>query len=830
MIALAWRTARARKAALAGSFIALALGVALLAAMALTLASTVGATGQPRWYTRPDVVVAGTNVISVARGSGDNRETQTVRPAHARAIPPVLARQLSALNAQMTVDYAASATAAGAPGGTLHPWSAAALHDYAWAAGGPPADAGQIVLTAPSRYRPGDGVTVQTVAGPRRFTVSGVIRTTAPAALYATDKVAASLARGRIGAVALTARPGEVVASLAGQARAASQGQAVQVLTGDQRGFAEPNPDGDLLAAAVALLGATSGLAGFVSAFVVAGTFAYAVAARRREFGLLRAAGAKPRQVRLLVLGEAVMVGLLGSLAGGALGAVAAGPFARWLGRTGLAPASFTAHFILWPVAAAFGAGMLIALAGAWIAARRAARVRPAEALREAAVDRKTMPVIRWLAGLASLGGAVPVLAATAGSHSSSAAALFLPDAMLLTLGFAMLAPVLIPPLVRLLTLPLAAARGATGMLASRSAVAAVRRTAATAAPVLLTVGIAGSVLAATDTLNRTQQGAAADRITAPAMAVPSPGTPGLADSTVAAIRSAPGVAAAVPASDTPVYVNSGGSPEQWSGRYIDGPQASRVLRLPVRAGDLAQLTGTGTVAVPAGRWRLGQTADIWLDDSVQVRLRVVAVFAGQLDLDQTVLLPWALRNAHTAAPVASAVYLVPGRGWRPGAAVRAAAAGGGTVIKTSGYISAADAQQAHLNDMALIAVLGTALAYTGIAIANTLMMAIADRRRELATLRLTGATYGQVLRIIGAEACLVTGIGVAMAAAVTAVTMATLRHMLSGLAPSVDLVIPWRTAGGIALACLLVALLASLIPAALTLRRRPAALAAIPQ
>jgi putative ABC transport system permease protein len=38
--------------------------------------------------------------------------------------------------------------------------------------------------------------------------------------------------------------------------------------------------------------------------------------------------------------------------------------------------------------------------------------------------------------------------------------------------------------------------------------------------------------------------------------------------------------------------------------------------------------------------------------------------------------------------------------------------------------------------------------------------------------------------------------------------------------------VIPWPAIGGIALACLLIALLSSLIPAAVVLRRRPAALA----
>src|SRR5215470_786948 len=489
MIGLAWHTARARPARLAGSFVALALGVALLAAMALTLASTVGAARYPRWFARPDVVVAGADTVSVTSGSGEDRETESVTTAQARAVPPALAARLSQLRAAAVLDYAGYGSARGAPGGTVHPWAAAAMHDYGWVSGGPPARPGQIVLTAPAGRAPGTKIVLQTAGGPRRFTVSGVIRTGAPAAFYATGAVAAQLAGGRIDAVALTGPPGEPVAALAAQVRAAARGQPVRVLTGDRRRDAEPDPDGDLFAVSASLLGTTSGLAGFVSVFVVASTFAYAVAARRREFGLLRAAGATPRQVRRLVLGEALAVGVTASAAGGALGAVIAPPFAHWLARVGFAPPDFTAHIIVWPVAAAFGIGLVIALLGAWLAARRAGRVRPAEALREAAVDRRPMTLSRWALGVAALGGSAALAGILATAHSADAASLILLVAMLLVLGGAMLAPVLIPPLVWLLTMPLAARPGATGMLARGSAVTAVRRTAATVAPILLTVG-----------------------------------------------------------------------------------------------------------------------------------------------------------------------------------------------------------------------------------------------------------------------------------------------------------------------------------------------------
>ena len=73
-------------------------------------------------------------------------------------------------------------------------------------------------------------------------------------------------------------------------------------------------------------------------------------------------------------------------------------------------------------------------------------------------------------------------------------------------------------------------------------------------------------------------------------------------------------------------------------------------------------------------------------------------------------------------------------------------------------------------------------------------------------------------------------GIGTLLAAAVTAATVTGLRHGLMGLAPSVRVVIPWLPLAGIALACLAIALAASLVPAALVLRRRPAELAAVPE
>jgi len=114
-------------------------------------------------------------------------------------------------------------------------------------------------------------------------------------------------------------------------------------------------------------------------------------------------------------------------------------------------------------------------------------------------------------------------------------------------------------------------------------------------------------------------------------------------------------------------------------------------------------------------------------------------------------------------------------------------------VTRTTGYLSASDSQYNRLNQMVLLAVLGMALVYTGIAIANTLVMATGSRTRELATLRLSGATPTQVLTMIGTEACLVAGIGALLTAGVTAVTVAGVHAGLASLAPPSS----WSSPGG---------------------------------
>lgn len=62
----------------------------------------------------------------------------------------------------------------------------------------------------------------------------------------------------------------------------------------------------------------------------------------------------------------------------------------------------------------------------------------------------------------------------------------------------ALFAPLLVPPLIRLLTRPVPLAGGAVGLLARQNALTAVRRTVSMATPMFLVIGLMGTVVGST--------------------------------------------------------------------------------------------------------------------------------------------------------------------------------------------------------------------------------------------------------------------------------------------------------------------------------------------
>lgn len=596
-------------------------------------------------------------------------------------------------------------------------------------------------------------------------------------------------------------------------------GDRAQVLTGDGRRRADPGHEDDTreLTGLNALLGTAGGVAAFVSVFVVASVFAFSVALRRREFGLLRTAGATPAQVRRLLLAEAAVLGVTASAAGCALGALAAPPMARALVARELAPAWFpgaAGTSAGWPYHAAFWTGLCVALAGAAAAAHRAGRTGPTAVLREADVDRDVLPPGRALLGAGLLAAGLGLLVWT---YATEPEALLkrktyttLP--MLLIGGAALLAPLLVRPVARLLPVP---GGGAVGLLVRSNAAAAVRRTSAVAAPVLVTVALAGTLFGASESVARAKETEARERT----------------------------AAASAEAGPTSLFVRDGAEAVvKYRARAVADPAAFADLatRLPVVAGDLRDLDDRSIVVNEEfERRRVGEEVEVWrADGSGPVRLRVAAVLArGTGDngpyvtraqapdtapgpMERSSAAPTRLKEGGSApdrlregssAPDRLAPGSAPDRLVQGGSAPDRLAPGSVPDRLERGEASR-PVNRAARTGLRLLLVL--TLLYTVIALASTLLMATSVRGGELASLRLAGATRAQALRAVTGEALLAVAVGTVLGLAVTAAVLGALGAALGALSAPVTLALPWAETGAAAAVCAFVAVAASALPA----------------
>jgi putative ABC transport system permease protein len=109
--------------------------------------------------------------------------------------------------------------------------------------------------------------------------------------------------------------------------------------------------------------------------------------------------------------------------------------------------------------------------------------------------------------------------------------------------------------------------------------------------------------------------------------------------------------------------------------------------------------------------------------------------------------------------------------------------------------------------------------AFTSIAVVNTLTMIALQRGRELALLRLVGATARQVVAMTRWEAGLITAVGIGLGIAISLATLIPFSEALTGQGtPSV----PLDQAAAVLGITAALGLLAAQLPARLALRRRP--------
>ncbi|AUG78193.1 hypothetical protein CFP65_3397 [Kitasatospora sp. MMS16-BH015] len=811
MLNIALATLRTRWVSFAGAFIALALGTGMIAMMALTLAATIGTPhdGPQRFATAQTVVVP-----------ADPRGDPAKLPAQLSADLVTRAAAAGQVTEDRSFDVLLQDTGLAVPPTVGHGWSAAAFTPYHLTAGRAPAAADEIVVGGAPADLVGRHLKVATDRSRGEYTVVGVTdQVWFEDALFFTDRQAAKLSPP-VNALVSTASEDSVRKAV---------GDGPLVLSGDDRRNADPDPSGgaDALTNAQAMAGTTTVIAASVAVFIVIATFAFVVDQRRRELALFRLVGATPKQVRQMVVAESALIGLGAALVGCVLGSIASGRLNTWMIDNGVAPRWFEIGLNPIALLIAFLIGTGAALAGAGSVALRASRVRPVEALRDAAASTKSMTPMRWVLGLGLLVAAV----ITGWSISSTSAVSAVNPRkygmvpLLYTGAFALLAPVILRPIARLATWPLSKI-GAGPLIVRQNTLNSRRRTAATVAPVVVAVGLVATMLCVQTAGDRTKVDQARQQTHADYVVTPKGGKQ-LAPETVAALAAVPGAEVTTVAPMRIYIANTDGQVlDSLTGQAVAPAALGSALTPKVIEGSLEHLDD-GFIVVDQKTAKgddltLGQRLVTWLPDGSRTELKIAAIVQTGLGTDATFL-----SSAHTSTGSG------PDRAWvrfasgtdSAAAAGQLAAALKGQPVKAAPvavYFEAMKAKQKAQTQTAATVILGISVGYSLISVANTLIMAAAGRRRELAALNLAGATKSQVLRVVGAESLLAVVIGSILAAVAGAAVVATQRLSLVQLVHGVPLTVPWTPIWQVGALCTAVAVAAAVVSAWRVTQRRP--------
>jgi putative ABC transport system permease protein len=358
---------------------------------------------------------------------------------------------------------------------------------------------GAVVLPAATArelgLKVGDAFTVRAAGAERQVELAGTLEPAdentrrAVADLLVMDVAAAQELLGRVGRLdridLIVPEGTEGRRLLARAAAVLPAGAQILTASGRTRTTEEMTRAFRLNLTALSLLALVCGL------FLIYNTMTFSVVQRRGLIGTLRALGVTRREVFALVLGEALVVALLGTAAGLGAGVLLGRGLVRLVTRTindlyfvvSVRELTVPATTLLEGAAIGIGATLLAAL----VPALEATQAPPRAVLSRSALEarlRRALPRATALGfGLLILGG---VLLALPGELLVvSFAGLFA-----VILGCALLAPIATVGLMRLLRRPLGGLLGVLGKMAANGVVASLSRTAVAIAALVIAVSV----------------------------------------------------------------------------------------------------------------------------------------------------------------------------------------------------------------------------------------------------------------------------------------------------------------------------------------------------
>lgn len=587
---------------------------------------------------------------------------------------------------------------------------------------------------------------------------------------------------GKLDSILVVAKPGGDVAALRDAVRHTVNGRAAVVNPDFRAKQAETESsitrDATLLVSLISLV---------IAGFLVFNTMNMAVASRRRSLAMMRALGARRSHLVGDLLGESALFGLVGGLIGVPVGILAG----RWaVGRfpevsMDSMTVSVDYHLPGYAPYVAVLACVLACVAATILAARSVFTMSPVEAMSAGEVADSAPHARRsiWVAG--ALGVALLIASWFVATRIPGRPAIL--AGAVYAVGALLVCYALTGPLVRLVVAVSRWFRG-PGQLAAVNTERAPRRAWATlmtvAVAVAVGMGTSGALDNMVSSLSNSLNGLGdPDFYVSANDAEHVPTGPILPADLQAAVAAVPGVKAVVGAQWADVNVGEAGVLLQGLTPGSMAPFMKKATPQAVQqvlAGDgiilsnvLSRSLGAGvgdtlTLATPSG-YRSLIVRDV---------VDYVAIGSGTGAVSNSILAQWFDRPGDTYLQVTTE----PGadkaqvrRGLEAAAAAHPSTGGRPVYVYSGAEALAATQQQVQQSGAFTVAIQWIVAAAAAVALLNTLLLSVIERRRELGVLRAMGASRRFVSRMVVAEAA-----AVAIVGSVTGLIIGSALHLLS--------------------------------------------------
>ncbi|MEV7996978.1 ABC transporter permease [Streptomyces sp. NPDC086077] len=789
------------------------------------------------------------DVTVSAKGSSDTGETTADNgkpPVMPASVVDEVGKADGVKSAQGTV-FSTSVTVVDADKDSLSPtsggptivgnWNANDARTMKIASGSAPRGADQVMVDADTAdkhgLKLGDGIGIITAVGTHRAKVTGIadftVTNPGAAIFYLDTKTAQQALVGETGVytnVNVTAAPGVSDAQLKKNVSTALDG-GYKVQTAKEVADANAADVQEFMGVIKYAMLGFAGIAFLVGVFLIINTFSMLVAQRTREIGLMRAIGSSRKQVNRSVLVEALLLGVVGSVLGVGAGVGLAVGLMKLMGAMGMNLSTDDLTVVWTTPVVGLVLGVVVTVLAAYLPARRAGKVSPMAALRDAGAPADARAgVVRAVIGALLTGGGGLALYLAAAATTAGDGALWLGAGVVLSLiGFVVIGPLLAGGVVRVLGAIVLRMFGPVGRMAERNALRNPRRTGATGAALMIGLALVAclSVVGSSMIASATEE---LDKSVGTDFIVQSDSGQLITPQAVQAVKDADGVARVTEYKWTQAdFRTPDGRTSKDTAITAADPTYAQDLRVETVAGNLADAYRPDSMSVHEEYAKdhgitLGSEIAVAFKDGSEARLTVRAITSSEAVIDQgamyTSIDTLAKYVPAEKMPLDMLLFASAEEG-RQAAAYTALKAGLNdypqySVRDQTDYKEALKDQIGQLLNM-IYGLLALAIIVAILGVVNTLALSVVERTREIGLMRAIGLSRRQLRRMIRLESVVIALFGALLGLGLGMGWGATAQQLLALEGLDV-LEIPWPTIGAVFIGSAFVGLFAALIPA----------------